>query len=92
MSNSFLDCIQNICGLELSSLVANYKYTVFGGNTVVVEGHKGILQYSLRDVVFGLGKSNLQIIGDNLQIKCLQKHFAVIVGKVLEVKVVARAK
>ena len=87
MSNSFSQCVADICGLELATLVKDYKYSVFGGHTVVVEGHKGIVVYSTTQVSFAVGKSTLQIEGDNLNIKCLEKHFAVIVGKVRSVEV-----
>ncbi|MCH5152228.1 MAG: YabP/YqfC family sporulation protein [Clostridiales bacterium] len=87
MNNSFSQCVADICGLELATLVKDYKYSVFGGHTVVVEGHKGIVVYSTTQVSFAVGKSTLQICGDNLNIKCLEKHFAVVVGKVLSVEV-----
>ena len=87
MNNSFSQCVADICGLELATLVRDYKYSVFGGHTVVVEGHKGISGYSTTQVTFAVGKSTLQIDGDNLNIKCLEKHFAVVVGKVRSVEV-----
>ena len=87
MNNSFSQCVADICGLELATLISGYKYSVFGGSTVVVEGHKGIVIYSTTQVSFAVGKSTLQISGDNLNIKCLEKHFAVVVGKVRSVEV-----
>ena len=87
MNNSFNQCVADICGLELATLINDYKYSVFGGHTVVVEGHKGIVIYSTTQVTFAVGKTTLQISGDDLHIKCLEKHFAVIVGKVLSVEV-----
>ena len=87
MDNSFNQCIANICGLELATLINDYKYSVFGGHTVVVEGHKGIVEYSTEQITFAVGKSALRISGSNLKIKCLEKHFAVVVGKVLSVEV-----
>lgn len=92
MNNSFNQCIADICGLELATLVNDYKYSVFGGHTVVVEGHKGIADYSTEQVTFAVGKSLLRVVGNNLHIKCLEKHFAVIVGKVLSVEVKTNEK
>lgn len=87
MNNSFTENISNICGVELATLTGGYKYSVFSGNAVVVEGHKGIIGYSSDQVVFAVNKSALEIVGTNLQIRCLEKHFAVVVGKILRVGV-----
>lgn len=92
MNNSFSQCVADICGLELATLIGNYKYSVFGGSTVVVEGHKGIVEYSTELIAFSVGKSVLRICGNDLRIKCLEKRFAVIVGKVLNVGVSADEK
>ena len=86
MNNSFTNCINKICGEELTSLVT-YKYSVFGGNTIVLEGHKGILDYSACKVSFKVGKGSLIVVGNNLQIKCLDNRFAVVVGKICSVEV-----
>ena len=92
MNNSLSQCVADICGLELATLIGSYKYSVFGGHTVVVEGHKGIADYNSDFIVFSLGKSQLKIVGSNLRIKCLEKQFAVIVGKIASVEVVANEK
>ena len=86
MNNSFTSCINKICGEELCSLVT-YKYSVFGGNTIVLEGHKGILDYSTCKVSFKVGKGSLIVVGSNLQIKCLDNRFAVVIGKICSVEV-----
>lgn len=92
MNNSFNQCVADICGLELATLLSDYKYSVFGGHTVVVEGHKGIVDYATEQVTFAVGKSTLRILGEQLHIKFLEKHFAVIVGKVLSVEVKTNEK
>ena len=92
MNNSLSQCVADICGLELATLIGNYKYSVFGGHTVVLEGHKGIADYTSDCISFSLGKSQLKIVGSNLRIKCLEKQFAVIVGKISQVEVVANEK
>ena len=92
MNNSFSQCVANICGLELATLIADYKYSVFGSHTVVVEGHKGIVDYADDVVTFRVGKSQLRICGSNLHIKCLEKNFAVVVGKITSVEVKANEK
>lgn len=92
MNNSFSQCVANICGLELATLIADYKYSVFGGHTVVLEGHKGIVEYSTETVTFAVGKPLLRICGSNLHIKCLEKNFAVIAGNVCSVEVKSNEK
>ena len=92
MNNSFSQCVANICGLELATLIADYKYSVFGGHTVVVEGHKGIIDYGNEQITFAVGKTALRICGSNLRIKCLEKGFAVVVGKISSVEVKANEK
>ncbi len=87
MSNSFLQCVANVCGVELATLIKDYKYSVFGGNTVVVEGHSGIADYSTETVSFSIRKSVLRIRGADLRIKCLEKGFAVVTGEVRSVEV-----
>ena len=78
--------------MELATLLGSYKYSVFGGHTVVVEGHKGIAEYGNDAVSFALPKAQLKIAGSNLRIKCLEKQFAVVVGKISSVEVVANEK
>ena len=87
MNNSFSQCVANICGLELATLVNNYKYAVYGNHTVVIEGHNGILEYGTETVSFAVKKSVLRVMGEDLYIKCLEKRFAVVVGKIVSVEV-----
>lgn len=87
MNNSFLQCISDICGTELSSVVSGGKYSVYGNTVAVVEGHKGIAFYSREKVCFFLRQGILEICGDNLEIRCLEKNCGVICGKILSVAV-----
>lgn len=88
MNNSFDNCIMSIAGLELSTVVRGVKYSVFDGKAIVVEGHNGISEYSESTVSFKTNKGKLVVEGDNLKIKCLQKHYAVIVGGICQTKVI----
>lgn len=63
------------------------KYAVFDNNVVVVEGHKGIATYSSEAISFALRNGVLCVCGTTLKIKCLERHFAVIVGKIQSVSV-----
>ena len=90
MNNSFNEHIAQVCGLELATLVGSYKYSVFGGTTAVIEGHKGIATYSDNEVSFSLSNGVLSIVGDKLNIKCLSKNFAVVTGQINKVEVTSK--
>lgn len=90
MNNSFNESIAQICGLELATLAGGYKYSVFGQSTAVIEGHKGIANYSEEETAFSLGGKLLKVCGNKLHIKCLSKNFAVVTGKIDKVEVVDR--
>lgn len=90
MNNSFNDSIAQICGLELATLAGGYKYSVFGGTTAVVEGHKGIANYSDNEISFSLQHGTLNVVGDKLNIKCLSKNFAVVTGQISKVEVTTK--
>ena len=92
MSNSFLQCVADICGLELATLLNDCKYSVFGNHTVAVEGHKGIVDYRSDNVSFAVKKSVLRIGGEDLRIKYLEKNFAVVTGRIKSVEVVGSEK
>ncbi|MCM1195413.1 MAG: YabP/YqfC family sporulation protein [Corallococcus sp.] len=92
MNNSFSDTISNICGLEMSALCGNYKYSVFSGRAAIIEGHCGIIGYSDAEVSFAIKNAVLRIRGRNLRIKCLEKHFALIVGDVAGAEVAGDEK
>ena len=87
MNNSFVDVVCETCGLELSALAGGYKYSVYDGKAVVVEGHRGIVAYAENLVCFELRRKILKIKGGKLSIKCLEKGFAVVVGDILSVAV-----
>lgn len=63
------------------------KYSVFDNRVAVVEGHGGIADYMPQKVSFLLGKGRLEICGENLQLRCLEKHYAVLEGKIRSVAV-----
>lgn len=87
MSNSFSQCVANVCGLEMATLIKDYKLSLFGGHTAVIEGHKGIVEYSTDRVSFALHKGVLRVCGSELGIKGLEKNFAVVVGNICKVEV-----
>lgn len=87
MNDSFIKCVADICGLELTNLVGNYKCSLFGSGVAVVEGHNGVTSYCTESICFALPKGKLTVDGQNLKIKCLQKHYAVVCGNIVNVAV-----
>ncbi len=87
MNNSFENCVSDICGLEIASLVKEGKYTVFGNAVAVVEGHGGISDYTTEKVSFRFKKGVLEVSGTELKIRCLERHYAVVCGNVQGVAV-----
>ncbi|MBQ7914489.1 MAG: YabP/YqfC family sporulation protein [Clostridia bacterium] len=84
---AFNQYLQDLCGLELITLAKGYKYTVFGGSTVVIEGHKGLCAFLPTQISFFVGGGLLKVEGSNLTIKCVQRQSAVVVGKIDNVAV-----
>lgn len=87
MNNCFTQTVSEICGLEAATLITGYKYSVYNGHAVVVEGHKGIAVYNDCNVCFSLKKGKLAVKGSSLFVRCLEKDFAVIVGNIASVAV-----
>ncbi len=79
--------LQDLCGLELSALARAYKYTVYGGTTVVIEGHKGLCAFLPTQISFYVKCGLLKIEGRDLSIKCVQRQSAVVVGNIVNVVV-----
>lgn len=74
--------VAKILDLELAALVNSFKYSVYGGHTVVVEGHRGLVSFS-SEKLFQVGKTErLEIIGEEISIKQLTKNFTVVTGKI----------
>ena len=85
--------VAKILDLELAALVNSFKYSVYGGHTVVVEGHLSLIHiseptrhsliFSSEKIIFRLGKTErLEIIGEEISIKQLTKNFTVVTGKI----------
>lgn len=76
-----------MCNLEVSSLINSYKYCVYGGKTVVIEGQKGLVKYCQEVVVFAVADGKLAVMGSNLTLGCFGNKVAVVTGKIVSVEV-----
>lgn len=75
--------VAKILDLELAVLVNSFKYSVYGGHSVVVEGHSGLVSFSSERIIFKLGKKErLEIWGEDISIRQLTKNFTVVTGKI----------
>lgn len=76
-----------LSNLELSSLCGGYKYSVYSGKTVVIEGHCGIFSFYKEQIVFKIKKAFLCVKGSALVIHSLTRNFAVVCGIIDSVEV-----
>ena len=77
----------NLCNLEVATLINSYKYCVYGGTTVVVEGQKGLVRYCQDNVVFAVSNGKLSVCGSDLILGCFGNKVAVVTGQILSVAV-----
>lgn len=84
---SFVAEHANLCNLEVATLINSYKYCVYGGKTVVIEGQKGLVKYSQDAVAFAVCDGKLVVVGNNLTLGCFGNNVAVITGKIQSVEV-----
>ncbi len=71
----------------MATLARESKCSVYGGKTVVIEGHKGIVDYSADKLTFASPHGFIIVNGEGLRIRHLEKNFAVIVGKIISLEV-----
>ena len=84
---SFVNEHAKLCNLEVETLINSYKYCVYGGKTVVVEGQKGLVRYCQDNVVFAVANAKLSICGSNLTLGCCGNKVAVVFGQIRWVEV-----
>lgn len=77
--------ISSVCDLEVATLLGGYKYAVYSGKVVVVEGHCGIKDFSTTCIKIALKKGLICVNGEELSLCQLQKGFAIVKGKILGV-------
>ena len=75
------DLSLEIADLETMS-VMGYKCCMYGNHTVLVEWHKGLLEFSRENVRFSLGRSSVSVVGKGLEIAMLTKSSAVVKGEI----------
>ncbi len=82
---SLIEEIEKFMNSSNSSI--NYRYLNIGGNFLYVEGVKSVVNFSGEKMQFQLKKSMLEVCGDELLIKYLDKSTIVLQGKIVSVVV-----
>ncbi len=63
------------------------RLTLTGAGTVRIENHKCLLSYSREALEVGCGRQRLRVIGEGLQIRCMDRKELLIEGKIAAVEV-----
>ncbi len=89
MLNPFDNQVLSALDFDLTTLSNGYKYTVYDGKATLIEGHKGVKTFQPEKVVFYLKKNTIEVNGSDLYIKQMTVNFALVVGNISSVMVVA---
>jgi len=72
--------------LPEDALLGSAKLTVTGGRRVLVENHRGVLDYGSERVVISAGRSKLHINGTDLRLSAMNKQELLISGRIQSVE------
>ena len=62
------------------------RITIAGGNRLLVENHKGLLDYGEATIVIAGGKVTVKVIGDGLRLRAMTAEALLITGSVFTVE------
>lgn len=71
---------------SIVSYVTNPRIELIGTNQCIVDGLKGILQYSTDKIKINLGKNSVSVLGDGLYINSFSNQGAIIEGTIISVE------
>ncbi len=77
---SMMDEIEKFMSTTNNSL--NYKIVDIGGNNLYIEGIKSVVEFGEKVMKFQLKKKLLEVDGENLQVKYLDKNTCIIQGNI----------
>lgn len=80
---SMMDEIEKFMSTTNNSL--NYKIVDIGGSNLYIEGIKSVVEFGEKVMKFQLKKKLLEVDGENLQVKYLDKNTCIIQGNILAV-------
>lgn len=64
------------------------KLTITGKARVVIENHKGLLEYGAERIEIGGGRLRIRIGGTGLELRAMNKDELVITGQILSVELI----
>lgn len=86
--SSFLDRAADILDLPSEAVTGDTRVTVTGSKQVMVENHKGLLEYGKDEIDVNCGKIILKIKGENLEIRAMNAQELMITGQMFGVEYV----
>lgn len=63
----------------------NYKITLIGDNTLIIEGFRKVLTFSSDEITLSLNKATIQVMGSNLIIDVMQRDYVQIGGNIVSI-------
>jgi sporulation protein YqfC len=85
MPGAFLRDIAALTELPFDTVFSGYRCVNFGGRSLHVQGHGGVVSFGAERIVLRVGKRRLEIAGDKLSIQRLTKDDAVVNGRIASV-------
>ena len=84
---NFIDEFAKFIDLPLEEVMSNYKYINVGGKLVCIQNYTKIISYSKEKIVLKSKRTVLNIEGENLIIKELEKSNLIVSGKITNIYV-----
>lgn len=81
----FFEEITKIVGLPFDELVSDYKVELIAGKVLSVSNYKKILIYTKNKIVFSLKHGIIEVLGEDLTIKELDKGSIIVSGVIHKV-------
>ena len=72
--------------LPEDALLGAAKLTVTSGRKVLVENHRGILEYGMERIVISTGRGKICLQGSGLQLEAMNRNEVLICGKLQNVE------
>ena len=58
------------------------RLTLSGGRQALVEGHRGIIEYTPERIVISFGREKLSLVGDELHLEAMNTGELFIIGRI----------
>ena len=79
---NFIDEFAAKMGFEKKLLTGGFKIICFSFDSILIEGHKGIMLFSDDEMRFKIKGGSVSIVGEKLSLKNFSKHSVVVCGKI----------